>query len=361
MAAARPQASPGRLGALLSIFLAPLWGLGVPACAAKDIAVTAEQIERLRIELHEVKAAQSEAVAVLSATVVPPPNGRVAVSAPFAGTVLKAEILPGQNVKKGTALVTIASRDLMEAISRLRQAEAEVQAAEAVAERYRILADKQITARNRADETAAQVAKARAVVDQHKRLLTINSIAVNPDGSYTVKAPADGRIVEARAAPGGSLEAMAAAVVIDTTAELWLEAQVPVALIGRMTVGNTVVLANGTRGRVMSVGGALDPVTRSGVMLVQLPPDSGLIAGQMVGLTVTHETTSGAVSVPRNAVAVIAGEPAVFVRTNEGFALTPVKVRGRSAETATIEGAVKAGQQVAGSGLAQLEKMSAGE
>lgn len=335
-------------------------GAGAPVLA-KDLTVTTEQIERLRISLDEAKAATTEAIAVLPATVIPPPHGRLAIAAPFAGTVLNSDVLTGQTVTKGQALVTIASRELLEAMSRLAQAEAELQAAEAVAERYRYLADRNIAARNRAEETAAQSAKARAVVDQHRRLAAINNIQINQDGSYTLRAPAEGRIVESRATPGASLEAMAAAMIIDGSKELWLEAQVPGVLLGRMRVGDSIELANGTNGSIASIGGSLDPATRSALMLVKLPPGSMLVAGQMVTLTVTHETADGAVSVPRSALTVISGEPTVFVRTNAGFSATPVKVRGRSAETATIEGNIKPGQQVASSGLAQLEKMSGGE
>lgn len=355
MAAANPLASLR----YLAVGLAAI-AFGA-AATAKDLAISPEQIERLKITLGDVRTASSEAIAVLPATVVPPPNGRVAVAAPFAGTVLRSDVVIGQEVKKGQLLVTIASRDLLETLSRLKQAEAELHAAEVVAERYRFLAERNITSRNRSEETAAQASKARAVVEQHRRQSQINNIAINADGTYTVSAPTDGRIVETRATAGGSLEALAAAVVLDTSDELWVEAQVPAKLVGRIKPGDTVVLGNGTTGKVVSIGGALDPLTRSAAMLVKLPADSGLVSGQMVTLTVTQEAAKGAVSVPRDAVTFVAGEPVVFLRTGTGFAMTPVKVRGRSAEIATIEGEVKPGQQVASSGLALLEKMSTGE
>ena len=354
---------PARLSLVIGaiLLLTGLFVTGPLAARAKDLAVTVEQLQHLRITLDEVRSANSEAVAVLPATAIPPPNGRHAISAPFAGTVAHSDVLVGQHIKKGQALVTIASRDVLEAMSRLKQSEAELQAAEAVADRYRYLADRNITARNRAEETAAQASKARAVVDQHRRLSTINSIKVNDDGSYTLFAPSDGRVVEARVTPGASLEAMAPAVVFDNTQELWLEAQVPASLIGRINVGDAIVAGKVEGGRVVSIGGALDQMTRSAMMLVSLPMGSGLVSGQMVTLTVLHEAPSNAVSVPRSAVSVIGGEPVVFVRTSDGFAPTPVKVRGRSTELATIEGDLKPGQQVASSGLAQLEKMQAGE
>ena len=73
-------------------------------------------MDALKIRLEKVRPASMEAVALLPATVVPPLNSRVAVSAPFAGTVLQVEVLAGQRVKEGMPLVTIASKDMLEAI-----------------------------------------------------------------------------------------------------------------------------------------------------------------------------------------------------------------------------------------------------
>ncbi|MBS0241676.1 MAG: efflux RND transporter periplasmic adaptor subunit [Proteobacteria bacterium] len=346
------------LTAIAALVIAPL---GLARVGAGELTVTPQQIQALQITLDEVKHATTEAVAVLPATVIPPPTGRHAVAAPFAGTVLHSSILIGQHVKKGQDLVSIASRDLLEALSRLKQSEAEQIAADVVAERYRYLADRDITSRNRSDETAALAAKARAVVEHNRRLTTINNIKVAADGSYILTAPVEGRVVEARVAPGTSLDAMAAPIVIDSTDAVWLEAQVPASLIKSIRPGDTISVANNIAGRVISIGGVLDPMTRSAMMLVELAPGSSLVAGQLVTLSVAHEANESALSVPRSAVSVIAGQSVVYVRTDDGFTPTPVTVRGRSTESATVEGALKPGQKVAISGLAQLEKMQARE
>ena len=81
-----------------------------------------------------------EATALLPATVIPPLNSRVAISAPFAGTVLQVEVLAGQHVKEGMPLATIASKDMLEAIGRLKQLEVELATAEINAKRNRALA-----------------------------------------------------------------------------------------------------------------------------------------------------------------------------------------------------------------------------
>ena len=203
------------------------------------------------------------AIALLPGTIIPPMNSRIAVPAPFSGTVVSVDVLPGETVTPGRALMTIASRELVETLSQLRQAEANLAAAQAVAERYKGLAEKNIASPTRAAETEAQRAGLQAVVDEHRRLVSLGNIKSNPDGSYTLIAQRAGRVVEANVAPGASIVAMAPAVVIDTSDELWVEAQFPASLIGKVRPGDTIRLENGAIGKVLSVGHSIDPKTRS--------------------------------------------------------------------------------------------------
>ncbi|MCC6778632.1 MAG: efflux RND transporter periplasmic adaptor subunit [Hyphomicrobiales bacterium] len=329
--------------------------------AGRDIAVTTQQVDRLQIKLEEVKAAESEAVALLPATVVPPQNARIAVSAPFAGTVAHVDVLIGQHVEQDGILVTIASRDFIDAVSRLEQSVVEHQAAEVIAKRLSTLAAENAVPLKQKEEATAQLEKLRVAMEQNRRTVGLGNIRANADGSSSLRAPKPGRVVEIRAVAGASLESMAAAVVIDTGKHLWLQAQLPAALIGRIQIGDTVALANGIVGKVISVGTALDQVTRSTMLLVQLPTDAPLVAGQMVTLTVTRASAQGSVNVPARALAWIDGEPAVFVRSDSGFTLTPVKVRGVTPTEVTVEGDLAPGQLVAATGLVQLEKMIGGK
>ena len=291
---------------------------------------------------------------------VPPLNSRVAVSAPFAGTVLHVNVLVGQHVEEGTPLVTIASREMLEAVARLRQSEVELQAAEVIAKRHRELADRRVGSLTKAEETQTEVNKLRVVTEQHRRIASLGNLKVNADGSYTLSAPRAGHVVETRATPGGSLDAMAAAVLIDTSDELWIQAQLPAIFVDRISEGDEITIANGIVGRVISVGSSLDPVTRSASLLARLPQGSGLVPGQMVTLTVSRPAAKGALSVPSRSITRIGGKPTVFLRVGEGFAATPVSIRGKTADTATIEGEINAGQEVAVSGIVQLEKMLTG-
>lgn len=329
--------------------------------SAKDVAVTAEQVRHLNIRVEPVQPTKTETIATLPGTVVPPLNTRVVAAAPFAGTVVQVHVLPGQRVIKGAQLITVSSRELLEAQSQIAQSEAELQSAEAVARRRRALADKNFQNPTLADEAEAQVAKIRAVIEQHKRATGLNGIIAWEDGQYAVPAPADGTVVETRVMPGDKIDAMAAAAAIDTSDELWIEVQVPANIVSLIKFGDAVQVENGLQGHVVSIGGSLDRLTRSAVMFATIPTDAGLFPGQMVNVNIIRATETGGLVVPSSAVVTIDNRSAVFVRSDSGFSLVRVELRGRSSDVATISGPLGKEAQVAASGIPQLERLLAGE
>lgn len=328
---------------------------------ARSVAVTAQQIERMDITLAPVRPTSTQAVALLPGTVVPALDARLVAAAPFAGTVVQVHVLPGQNVTKGNPLATISSREVLDAMSQVAQAQAELQMAEATARRKRTLADKAIQNPAIAEEAEAQVAKIKAVLEQHRRALTIDGIAVAEGGRYVITAPADGRVVEAAVMPGDKVDAMAAAVTLDTSGELWIEVQVPSDLAARIKPGDRIQVVDGPEGKVISIGGSLDRMTRSARMLASVPAGSGLMAGQLVTVSVVQEAATGSLSIPAEAIARVKNQHGVFVRNDSGFALVAVKVAGRSLKDVTILGDVPRDAQVASSGLPELEQMLGSE
>lgn len=328
---------------------------------ARDLSLTPAQIDRMDIKIHAVKPTTERPAAVLPGTVIPALNARIVAAAPFGGTVTQVQVLPGQTVAKGDVLATVSSRELIEAASAIAQAEAELQSAEAMARRRRFLADKNIQNPTMAEESEAQVTKVKAVITQHKRMLALAGTASTAAGTYTIQAPAAGRIVETAVMPGDKIDAMAAAVTIDTSDELWVEAQLPAHLVSRVAPGDRVRITDGPEGKVISVGGSLDKMTRSAKLIASVPSGSGLLTGQMVTLSVVQQAATGSLSVPSSAIARINNVENVFVRSDTGFTLVPVEVAGRSPDAATIQGAIAQGAEVAASGIPQLEQMLGAE
>jgi len=326
--------------------------------AARELAVKPEQIQQFEAGAAEVRLSKNSIVATLPATIIPPMNARVAVTAPFAGTVVKMHVLPGQKVSKGDPLVTLASRDLVETLVRLKQAQADLQAAEVIAQRQRDLFQKNLVSAGKVGEAEAQVGKVRALTEETSRLLAMGAIRHHPDGGYDLTAPQDGRVVEWRTTPGAALQAMDAAVLVDTSDQLWLQAQLPGQMVGKVAVGDEVELPDGNGGKVISVGISLDPVTRSATLLAEIPARGDLVTGQATTISIVRPANASEFEIAADAIAWIGQTPIVFVRTAGGFLPVRVAVKGRTADRATVEAeGLRPGQKLATNGLAQLEKL----
>jgi membrane fusion protein, heavy metal efflux system len=352
-----------RVLSLTRIFILAVIAASTASASAETdtVALTAEQVRSLDIKVEPVRPAEVEAIAVLPGTVIPPLNSRIVATAPFAGTVTQVHALPGQPVSKGATVATISSRELLDVQSQLSQAEAELQMADAIARRKRLLADKKFQNPVVAEEAEAQVTKIKAVIEQHKKTLSLNGISLGQNGEYSIPATQDGVVVEVNAMPGDMIDAMDAVVTVDTSNELWVEAQVPASIVPLIKPGTVIQVVGGPEGRVVSVGTALQGMTRSALLYASIPASSGLMAGQLVSIQLERPAVPGAVSVPAKAVARIAGKSAVFVRSDTGFTIKMVELRGKSMEVATIVGDLPPDAQVAASGLPQLEQMLQGE
>jgi cobalt-zinc-cadmium efflux system membrane fusion protein len=327
----------------------------------RELTIRPEQMQQFYAREAEVRLAPKSIVASLPATIVSPMNARVAVAAPFAGTVVKLHVLPGQAVRKGDALVTLASRDLQETLVRLKQAEAELQAAEVLARRQRELFRKNLVMANRVAEAEAQVEKVRALAEETRRLLAMGAIQRNPDGSYSLTAPKDGRVVEVRPTPGAALQAMDAAVLVDTSDQLWLQAQLPGPMVGKVAVGDRIELPDGDTGKVISIGISLDPVTRSTTLLAEIVSRPDHMTGQATTIDVVRSAKEREFEISAEAIAWIGQSPHVFVRTGSGFLPVRIAVKGRTADVATVESeGLKPGQKLATNGLSQLENLMSG-
>ncbi len=327
--------------------------------SANDVEVSPDEVDTLGITMSEARTTDEQPISVLPATVISAPNARVVVPAPFAGTIISGSIVPGQSVKEGDPLLKISSADLMTMNNRLAETRAELRKARAYASRQKALAETAVVAKNDALEAAEEVQRLEAVEKDLNAAIERRGTQRVENDQYALLAPASGTVVEL-AAVGEKVEATGAAATLMTRDDLWLEIQVPASLVRRMEPGFRVSLPGGAIGTVVSVVTALDHMTRSGRMLATLPPGTGLVPGQLVNVTLIGSATGSAVSVPANAVAFIAGQPQVFLRTSGGFRMVAVDVLGKSPTEAVVSG-LQPGDKVATSQLPQLENLAISE
>lgn len=339
-----------RLGAPLA--LSALIALPGAAFAA-PLKLTPAQEKAMSLAFAQATATTETPLASLAASVTPPMNGRKIVAAPFAGMVVEVHVLEGQSVKAGAALATLFSRDALSVSSELAQARAELNAAAAAARRTRTLASEGIVAGARAEEAEARAAQARAMVNERQRLMSAAGGAGTRPGEYVLRAPIAGKVAQLDLQPGGAVEAMAMAAVIDRDDRLWLEARLPPALLGAVKVGAAVRVGQ-VSGKVIAVGSSIDPRTRSVVLRAEIGAGSGLVPGRTTTMTVMGAAPAGAVAIPKSALTQAGGQDAVFVRGPQGFVAQPVKVIGAAGDRAVVTGLAQ-GAQVVIRGVIQLK------
>src|SRR5690606_38022834 len=107
----------------------------------------------------------------LPGVVTPPPQGRVAVTAPFAGVVRQSLVMEGQSVAKGQRLAVVQSREVLSLGADLARARARLGVARQAATRSETLAREGVIAGARAEEAAAALREAEVEVSEKTRLL----------------------------------------------------------------------------------------------------------------------------------------------------------------------------------------------
>lgn len=328
-----------------------------PAADAAAIKLTAVQQKNIGIRTQAIAAAADAPVTVLAAVVTAPANARVAVAAPFAGTVASIDALEGQSVRAGQSLATLFSRDMLASEAALTQVRAERIAAAANARRVGQLVQEGIAAAARLEEAQARLAGAQAMEAEQQRLMTVARPVAGQPGTYRLAAPIAGRVARVDVSVGSGVEAMASAFVVERTERLWLEARLPAADAGRVRPGMAVSVGN-VRGKVLAVGSAVDPRSRAVVLRAEIPGTAGLLTGRAVAMTVLAPARPDVLSVPLSAVVRLAGRDMVFVARAGGFEPVPVQVSGRGERTVAISGAVKAGEAIAVAGISELKALA---
>jgi cobalt-zinc-cadmium efflux system membrane fusion protein len=150
---------------------------------------------------------------------------------------------------------------------------------------------------------------------------------------------------------------------VENAASLRLDLQVPERLAGLVHPGMAISVRQDeqqAQGRVLSVSGSLDPLTRSLAAKASLAAGSSLVPGKAVMATLAGTGKATGVAVPASAVAHIAGHDVVFVREAKGFRAVKVTVAGQVDNVAYLSGGLKPAAQIATSGVAELKSLSAG-
>lgn len=331
-----------------------------PAADPGVIALSPAQIARMGIQTAPAQASDALPMGTVPGTVSLPPEARVAVTTPFAGTVLRVMVIAGQSVRKGEALAVVRAADTVQFGGALARARAQLPVDEAQAARMAQLAREGIIAPARADEAKAALGATRATIAENNRLLGMTG--AGPDGTITLRSPIDGRVASVSVDTGAAVGQAGAPFVVENPAQLRLDLQIPERLAGAVHPGMAVALDQdgvSARGTILSVAPSLDPMTRSLAAKASLAPGSALVPGKGVMAAIAGHGGRG-VAIPAQAVARVDNTDQVFLRVPQGFRRIKVTVSGQIGGQAFVASGLKPGDVVASGGVAELKSLATG-
>lgn len=349
--------------------LAVALAFGPAAWAAErqaGFSVTDKQIQALAIQVMPLQRQAAPVTLSLPAQVVVPPNREQVVSAPLAGLAVQLYVQQNQVVKRGAPLLRLVSPELAQLQLQLMQTATRATLARQAAQRERALFDEGIIPQRRVQETQAALQESEAALQQAKAALrlaglpaaAINRIAAGKlEDSLILRAAQAGTITSIDVKPGQRVEASSALLHLAQTDILWLDIQAPVAAAANWQPGTRLkIQGRDSAARIVSVGSNVSAGSQTVALRAVLETGAeGLRAGEYVSVELPSATTAAGWDVPLSALAHDGKQAYVFVRSPGGFVARPVKVTASAGQRVRIQGALKAGENIAVSGVVALK------
>ncbi len=233
--------------------------------------------------------------------------------------IIEVRVSVGDVVKKGQVLATLArdsaQANTAEAQATLKESEAMLAEASANAERMRKLRDVGFISEQQADQASNNEKAARARMEAQRARLQASAVRL---GQLQIVAP-DAGIISARNASVGTLTQPNMELFrLIRQGRLEWQADLTAAELGGIKPGMKVTLTTPQgqpmRGQVRAVAPSINMQTRYGQVLVDVPANSGLLAGMFVSGTIQLGEQAAIVSVlPQSAVAMRNGTAFVYV------------------------------------------------
>ena len=330
-------------------------------------AVPGGQIQALGIQTAPLQSQADSVRASFPAQVVFPPNAEQVISAPVAGLVSQLLVQQNQVVRPGAPLVRIASPELGQLQLQLLQASARATLARQVAQREQLLFDEGIIPKRRVQEAQASLKEGEAALMQAKAALrlsgmpteTIEHIAASgkPEDNLTLVSTQVGIVTEIKVKTGQRVDSASPLLHVAQTDTLWLDIQVPVAESSNWQPGTKLkVQGRDIAARILSISPTVSAGSQTVMLRAVIEGKAGQVRpGEFLTVELPVMATRGGWDLPLSAVAHDGNQAYVFVRTSDGFEARPVKVVASAGQRVRVQGRIKAGEQIAVSGVVALK------
>lgn len=322
------------------------------SAAAVTLVVAPERLRASGVQVEPVVTGGLAAEIVSQATVEAEPGGEAVLTARAAGSVARIMKRLGEPVRAGETLALVESREAAQIAAARATAAAKADLARKVLVRERRLYEQKVSPRQDYEQAQAELAAAEA--EARSASTAVRAADVSRDGRYVmVVSPINGRVTAMTARLGAYVQPETELFRIADPSRVQVEAAVTAADALRIQPGDPAIVETSggeTRSAVVrSVTPGVSEETRSATVVLALKAGDDLLQpGQLVRVRVTsrRSATSGIV-VPEEAVQVIDGRNAVFVRTSNGFRVQPVTVGERSGGRVQIAQGLKGDETIA--------------
>jgi len=260
------------------------------------------------------------------------------LSAPAQGRVMRVHVQAGDRVSRGQPLVTLfspaagtARADYAKALAELNSRKAAAGYSRRALERaQRLLAAKAISAqeveRARADDDLAQSATEQAAAEVERARAALAQFgATAATGEMVLSSPLTGLVLTRDAVPGSVVDAGTPLVTVSDIATLWLEVSATDQVAARLRPGLAARFtvpafpAEQFAARVQSIGGALDPTTRTIRVRALVPNSTGRLRPEMFATAwIDGGAPVAGIAIPDSAIQMLDEKPVLFVAVPDG-------------------------------------------
>jgi cobalt-zinc-cadmium efflux system membrane fusion protein len=331
--------------------------------------------ERIRYSADYAKASQLAFASVerrvftpelnVTGTVAFDPERVAAVGARISGRIRRLYKLEGDTVRAGEILAEIESAELGKAQASLVAARARAEAGAANERRERQLAEAGVASKRDAELAEDVAARARAeLTAAEQRVHAMGGMRDGSDiGILRVRAPIDGKITERNVWRGQRIDPTHTVFRVADLSRVWVELAVFERQIATVRPGDEVDVSpagaggKGLMGVVDHVGDVIDVDTRTAAVRVVVDhPAFILRPGQSVRARIhLSGRPEPSLVVPQSAVANVDGVRTVFVyHAPDCIEPRTVRVGGHDGEQVEILSGLRAGENVATSGVMNL-------
>lgn len=334
---------------------------------AVKFTVPNKQIQALGIQTAPLQSQANSVVARYPAQVIVPPKAEQVVSSPVAGLVAQLLVQQNQVVRSGESLLRLVSPELGQLQLQLLQASARATLARQAAHREQSLFKEGIIPQRRVQEAQAGLSEAEATLNQARAALRLSGMSAAaikrvaatgmPQDSITLVAKQAGIVTEIAVAPGQRVEAATALLTVAQTDSLWLDIQLPVAESANWLPGTKVrIPGRDITARILSASPTVSSSSQTVALRAAIEGQSTQVRpGEFVTVELPVAATQGSWVVPLSAVVYAGKQAYLFVRTPDGFEGRPVQVMASAGQQMRVQGPLKAGEQIAVSGVVALK------